>query len=390
MKKRCICLGLILIFIIGVITGCAAKEKAKSEPTEPGNVDKIKIGVLMWERSDIFGSRCREMIDETAAALGAEVEYVDHHNNPILVKEGFKTLIADGCDGVIMCNASDREMSDIIDLADENGIYVAQFLRKINKGAYPETYDKAVESAYFIGSVHENEIEDGSMMAEMLLNAGNRNIGIIGWSPADNSWIWRREGIEREIDSWNTANPYDRAQVFEPVYSGITAEGGKSACDDLLSIHPDIDAIIVAGGGGEPLLGALSRIERGIADDEIKKVDVVSTDFLDDLGDRIDDGTMIGEAGGQIADPMFSFIMVYNTICRKPSYIGVSQYYKDVKLPYIYITSSDEYAEYVGYFVDDFPYTREEIREIADLEYAELIKKAAKHSLEDAVRRSAK
>ena len=82
--------------------------------------------------------------------------------------------------------------------------------------------------------------------------------------------------------------------------------------------------------------------------------------------------------------------MVYNTICRKPSYIGVPQYYKDVKLPYIYISSSDEYAEYVGYFVDDFPYTREEIREIADLEYGELIKKAAKHSLEDAVRRSVK
>ncbi len=388
MKNRCLGMILILTLLLGLFTGCAAGGDKTAETPDADVSDRIKIGILMWDRSDVFGSRCREMIDETAAALDIDVCYYDHHNDTALEIEGFKELAAEGCKGVIICNTSDVVMSEIIDLANEDHIYVAQFLRKINKGAYPEIYDKAVESAYFIGSVHENEIECGSMMTKMALDAGDRHIAVVSWGEDDNSWIWRREGIAREVEIWNAANPYEKVEFYEPQYSGITAEGGKNACRSIIDECKDVDAIIVAGGGGEPLLGVLGEISRAHAEEEIGKVDVVSTDFLDDLGERIDDGSMLGEAGGQAADPMFALIMVYNTITRAPSYVGVPQYYKDVKLPYIFITSSDEYDDYYRHFVDEFPYTQEEMIEIAEMDYKDLIKKASKHSLDDTVKRA--
>lgn len=150
-----------------------------------------------------------------------------------------------------------------------------------------------------------------------------------------------------------------------------------------MSADPNLDALIPAGGGGDPLQGALAAVERA---NKTEDIDIVSTDFLDDLGDRLQNGTMAGESGGHYCDPLFAFMMVYNAI--KGNYKDFEGQFNEIQFPYLYVSSPDDYAEYEKYFVDQLPYTDDELVEMSNLSLDDLSKKATSLSIEDAKTRS--
>ena len=78
-----------------------------------------------------------------------------------------------------------------------------------------------------------------------------------------------------------------------------------------MAADPDLDSLIPAGGGGDPLQGALAAVERA---GKTSDIDIVSTDFLPDLGERLQNGSMAGESGGHFCDPLIAFMMVYNAV----------------------------------------------------------------------------
>jgi ribose transport system substrate-binding protein len=150
-----------------------------------------------------------------------------------------------------------------------------------------------------------------------------------------------------------------------------------------MSADPELDALIPAGGGGEPLQGAISAVEKAGKTGEIA---IVSTDFLPDLGERLENGSMAGESGGHYCDPLFAFMMVYNAI--KGNYTDFGGTFNDVLFPYLYVASPEDYADYETYFVDRLPYTKDELVEMADLSLEDLAATAAKLSIEDAAERA--
>ena len=171
--------------------------------------------------------------------------------------------------------------------------------------------------------------------------------------------------------------------------------GGKKAIDyfvddnkisdQMVLADPNLDALIPAGGGGDPLQGAIAAVERAGKTDSI---DIVSTDFLPDLGERLENGSMAGESGGHFCDPLISFMMVYNAI--KGDYADFGGKFEDVPFPYLYVSSPEDYKAYEEYFVDQLPYTDEELVEMSKLSLDDLKATAAKVSIEDAAERAGK
>ena len=343
----------------------------------------IKIGVSIWSSTDVLGSKCKEIIDAAAAALGVTVQYVDQGHVSEQVTASVDQLVAAGCQGIIICNSSDTEMTSAIKTCDDNGVYLAQFFRIISEENNPDIFEAAKSSPYYVGAVHENEPENGEKLVQILLDKGDRHIGLIGWEQGDATWLGRWEGYQAGVDKWNAEHPDDQATLSEPQYAGTTAEGGTKAAEALMAADPDLDALIPAGGGGEPLLGTVAAIESAGKTGEI---DVVSTDFLDDLGTRLADGSMAGESGGHYCDPLFAFMMVYNAI--RGNYTGFEGQFNEILFPYLYVSSPEDYAGYEQYFVDQLPYTADELKEMADLDFDALAKKAAELSIEDAAARS--
>ncbi|MBR3041790.1 MAG: sugar ABC transporter substrate-binding protein [Eubacterium sp.] len=346
---------------------------------------EIKIGVSIWSSTDVLGSQCKMIIDQAANALGVQVQYVDQGHVSEKVTASVEQLCAAGCQGIIICNSSDTEMASAIKTCNDNGVYLAQFFRIISEENSADIYKAATDSEYYVGAVHENEPENGEKLVQILLDKGDRNIGLIGWEQGDATWLGRWEGYKAGVEKWNSEHPDDKAVLSEPQYAGTSSEGGSKAAEALMSANPDLDALIPAGGGGDPLQGAIAAVERAGKTDSI---DIVSTDFLPDLGERLANGSMAGESGGHYCDPLFAFMAVYNAI--KGNYTGNAGKFEDINFPYLYVASPEDYADYEKYFVDQLPYTDEELVEMSKLDMEGLKKKAASLSIEDAAARSGK
>ncbi len=357
-------------------------DEGGSTAAAPDNSD-IKIGVSIWSSTDVLGSQCKRILDEVAKALGVQVQYVDQAHVSEQVTASVDQLIAAGCQGIIICNAADTEMTSAIKSCDDAGVYLAQFFRIISEENSADIYKAAQDSAYYIGAVHENEVENGKKLVQILLDKGDRDIGLIGWEQGDATWLGRWQGYQEGVEAWNKEHPDDQAKLSEPQYAGTSSDGGAKAADALMSADADLDALIPAGGGGDPLQGAIAAVERAQKTDSI---DVVSTDFLPDLGERLENGSMAGESGGHYCDPLFAFMLVYNAI--KGNYTDIQGNFVNIEFPYLYVSSPEDYGDYEKYFVDQLPYTDEEIVEISNQSIEELTATAQKLSIEDAASRA--
>ena len=394
MRRKLISTLLCATMVGSLLAGCGGASSAESAApaAESGAAEAaaeapadgdIKIGVSIWSSTDVLGSQCKLILDEAAKALGVQVQYVDQGHVSEKVTASVEQLCAAGCQGIIICNSSDTEMASAIKTCNDNGVYLAQFFRIISETNSADIYKAAVDSAYFVGAVHENEPENGEKLVQILLDKGDRNIGLIGWEQGDATWLGRWEGYKAGVEKWNAEHPDDQAVLSEPQYAGTSSEGGSKAAEALMSADPNLDALIPAGGGGDPLQGAIAAVERA---GKTADIDIVSTDFLPDLGERLENGSMAGESGGHYCDPLFAFMAVYNAI--KGNYTDLAGKFEDIKFPYLYIASPDDYAAYEKYFVDQLPYTDEELVEMAGLDMEGLKAKAASLSIEDAAARS--
>ncbi len=380
MKKIICVLTCVLMFTL-MLVGCGGGDKQAAKSAD----GKIKIGVSIWSSTDVLGSQCKRIIDAAADALNVEVQYVDQGHVSEKVTASVESLVAAGCQGIIICNSSDTEMASAIKTCNENGVYLAQFFRVIDKNKNADIYEQAVKSPYYIGAVHENEVENGKKLVQILIDKKCRNIGLIGWEQGDATWLGRWEGYKAGVEEWNAAHPSDQVKLSDPQYAGTSSEGGAKAAEALMSADPTLDALIPAGGGGDPLQGAIAAVERAGKTQSIK---IVSTDFLPDLGERLENGSIAGESGGHFCDPLYAFMMVYNAI--KGNYTGIENNFIDVQFPYLYVSSSKDYGEYDKYFVKQLPYTKDELVEMAKLPLDQLKEAASKLSIEDAAARSAK
>ena len=388
MKKKFKKLGALLLagtMAASLMVGCGPAAGSAPAGSDSGSAsgDSIKIGVSIWSSTDVLGSQCKKIVDKAAKANGVEVQYVDQGHVSEQVTASVEQLCAAGCKGIIICNSADSEMTSAINTCTEHGVYIAQFFRIISEENSPEVYKTACNSKYYVGAVHEDEVTNGYTLVNLLLENGDRTIGLEAWTVGDATFQLRWQGYQQAIDEWNAAHPDDPATMTEPVYANTSSEEGAAAAMSLYNSNPKMDALIVAGGGGDPLVGSIGAYaNEGLTG----KIDVVSTDFLDDLADQLKSGGMFAESGGHFCDPLFAFFLVLNAV--KGNYVkeeGTFGY--EILFPYLYVSSPDDYANYEKYFVNDDPYTDEEMVEMAGYSFDDLSKAASNLSIDDVISR---
>ncbi|HOX32253.1 MAG TPA: substrate-binding domain-containing protein [Spirochaetales bacterium] len=343
---------------------------------------KPLIGVSIWSSTDTLGSQCKRILDAAAKALDVNLMYIDQGHVSEKVTASAETLAAAGCDGMIICNSASAEMNAVINTCTKNKMYLAQFFRIIDKTANPNEYKLACQSPYFIGAVHESEVDNGMNLVRILCEKGCRKIALEGWNSGDATFLLRWQGYKKGIEAWNKANPKSKAVLLDPQYGGTTTDTGRATAEAIINANKDIDALIVAGGGGDTLIGALAAIDSMGLKGKIK---VMSTDFLADLDQQLASGAMAGESGGHYADPLFAFMLVYNAV--KGNYKKPAGSFYEIIFPYLYVASPADYEAYAKYFVDDLPYNASELVAMSKLSEPDLAKKSAALSIQDVMQR---
>ena len=328
--------------------------------------ETLRIGVSIESTTDSFGTQCKQLLDQAAKVLGVQIQYVDQGGRPDMVADSVTLLCEEGCRGIILCNSDDSDMASAISTCEEKGVYLAQFFRTIDSEDSADIYKLAEKSDYYVGAVHEDEEQNGKELTGMLLRQGSRNIGLIGPTMGDAVFGDRWNGVKAAVDEWNAENPGDAARLTEPVYAGTTSEGGASAARSLMQSATAIDGLISAGGG-EVLQGVTAALE-GLG--KTDSVAVVSAGFVSDLGDKLMDGSIAGASGGNFYNPLFAFMMVYQAVSG--TYGDLGGVFHDFRSPYLYVSSSEDYTNYIKYFVLQLPFTDDELSAMSEASYEEL------------------
>lgn len=378
-------LSLLMVLTCGLLSGCGASgsagsSTASSAAASGGGQDGITIGVSIWGTSDSLGSSCKAILDAAADALGVKLVYNEQELVSEKVISGVENLCAAGVDGIIICNSADSEMSSVIRTCDSYGVYVSQFFRTISDS---EVNDQALASKYYLGCTHEDEYQTGYNLGKILIEKkGARHIGWTAWRVGDATSLARQEGYKAAVEEWNAAHSEDPVELYPLVDDKYTSEEARAAVEGLIDTYPKMDSLIVVGGGGMALDGALSAIA---GRNKVGQYAVVSTDFTTNLGDQLAGNEIAAMSGGHYADPLFSFMMVYNAIMG--NYNRTADQYLEVKFPMLYVASSEDYANYKKYFVDSLPYNADELKAMANSSFADLQKTAASLSIEDVAAR---
>ncbi len=348
------------------LTGCGGNESGSGSASNGGgDGEKIKIGVSIWSSTDALGKLSVEIIEKAADILGVEISTVDQGHVSEQVTASIETLCAAGCQGIVVCNSADSEMTSAINTCNENGVYLAQFYRMINKENSADVYAVAEASEYYVGAVHEDEVGNGEKLVELLcsdndqayegIQKGARNIKLEAWTVGDATFQERWKGYKSGVEKWNKEHADDPVPLSEPVYANTSSSEGANVTQQFYNNDKSMDALIVAGGGGDPLVGSVGQLKNmGLTG----KIRVASTDFLDDLKEQLETGGMYCESGGHFCDPLYAFLMVYNAIKGKEGFVPTAGNFGcEIKFPYVFVSSVAEYEDYEKYFVEDAPYT---------------------------------
>lgn len=378
------------------LAGCDATESSNGGEGS-GDGSKIKIGVSIWSSTDALGKLSVEIIEKAAEILDVEISTVDQGHVSEQVTASIETLCAAGCNGIVVCNSADSEMTSCINTCNENQVYLAQFYRMINKENSPDVYKIAEASQYYVGAVHEDEVGNGEKLVELLtmdnpeayegIQKGARNIKLEAWTVGDATFQERWKGYQSGVEKWNAEHPDDPATLSDPVYANTSSSEGANVTQQFYNTDPSMDALIVAGGGGDPLVGSVGQLKNMNLTGKIR---VASTDFLDDLKEQLEVGGMYCESGGHFCDPLYAFLMVYNACKGKEGFVpSAGDFGKEIKFPYVFVSSVAEYEDYEKYFVQDAPYTDDEIKGLAEKSFDELNTAATSLSIEDVKTRHA-
>ena len=248
----------------GAVWGFSSMLAACSNGGDGGSGDSslkdnsdIKIGVSIWSSTDALGSLSVDILKKAADILGVQTQFVDQGHVSEQVTASAETLAAAGCDGIVICNSADSEMTSVINTCNENEMYCTQFYRMISKDDSPDVYKAAQDSQYYVGAVHEDEVANGQKLVELLTASGGpnktgaRNICLEGWTVGDSTFQRRWEGYRNGVDEWNNAHPTDKATMTDPVYANTSSAEGARVTEQFVNTYPNMDALIVAGGGGD-------------------------------------------------------------------------------------------------------------------------------------------
>ena len=364
------------------LAGCGGSSSSPSDDSEEAVAfqdEAIRIGMAIWSSTDKLGALSVDIVRQAASALGAEVIVVDTAYEADQLVASIETFHAAGCAGVIACNSSDAEMAQVIEACDGHGMYLAQFFRAFTQEEAPEAWQRAVESDHFVGAVHEDEGQVaqrlmGALLAEGgPLGTGARHIGLVAWEEGDATFAERLVGYRAMVDAWNQSHPDDQATLADPVYAGVSAGEAARLVQQMADASPDLDAIVVAGGGGDVLEGVMGQLGRmGVQG----QVSVVATDFVDETDDLLESGALLAAAGGQFADPLFAFLMAWQA-CQGKREVATDSFGPVLQVPMAYVTSAEDYQEFERTHLDQAFFSDDDIKAMANLGDGDLAVKAA-------------
>lgn len=361
MKKTMKKLGamlLILAMVMGLAAGCGGEKKedgGKKTASESGkkgdNPEKFTIG-FPWQTSstDPTFVSIENNVRAAVEAAGGEIVVVESDLSADDLINNVSDLISRGVDGIIMMPASDSMLATANQMCSEAGVYFSTMFRTINDD---DIRKEVYASEYFAGGCNEEDEECAYNIVKSMSSQGVKNLCVINIAKGDTSSDLRDKGIEKGVEETGI-------KLLNTTY-GIAAQTDMTkTIESYIAAYPELDGILLAGTYCD---AALPTIEKALSDHGMNgKVKVGRIDFDFTMGEYLENGSFhVAYGGQQQIDPLLSTVILVNKVIGTPivedkPFILITNYLE--------LTSSEEAAEYLKYFLGkNAVFTPEEIKD---------------------------
>jgi ribose transport system substrate-binding protein len=377
MKKAVVLVLLVAMTLVTALSGCAQasnepgiSESAASEPTASEAVEQvseavaevsesagikpedIKIGVDFFNWTMPLALDIKAMLDSAQATLGCQIEYTENNFETEKLITNVENLFASGCQVVIICNSGDAQVQQAVKIAEQYNGKIFQFFRTLSD---KDVIDYVSNSPAYGGQVHEDEMSVGYNLGLILAEKGAKNVGLMNYTRGDLTAETRQAGYEKAFEEKGV-------NVVAETWDVTTSDLGTSTTENYLAAYPEMDAVVLVGGGSEAVYGITSALE---SNGKAGKILFTTTDFYDGQDEDLKNGTLSGISGGHWCDPFFTFMLAYNTAAGA---FTDDQLPIEIPLDMIYLSSYDDAELFAKWFEDSLPYNPDEIKAMSYLD----------------------
>lgn len=243
-KKVFKLIGLVLssVLVFSAMTGCGSKRSANSTA---GEGKKIKIGVSMDDLRLERWQHDKEIFDEEAKKLGAEVVFQSANGDDPTQMSQAENLISQGVDVLVIIPHNGESIAPIVEEAHQNKIKVL-------------AYDRLITNCDLDYYVSFDNVKVGELQAKAIVDKTPKgNYFMMGGSPTDNNAKLFRQG------QMNVIQPYvdkgDIKLVGDQWVKDWSAEEALKIMENALTANNNnIDAVVAsndstAGGAVQAL-----------------------------------------------------------------------------------------------------------------------------------------
>lgn len=330
----------ILVLVLALVMVCASLTFVHAEEEMP----KFKFGISYYSLTDTLGSETVNMCQKFADMMGCEVQFALATSTDENITN-VENLCASGCNVILSCFV-DAGLPRILQICDQYGVYYGAISRVIPSEEIKQTVEAMPSYKWWIGGIHENELEAGYAVVKGLIDQGCTKFALFGITPgASSAHDDRWTGFHQALD--------DAGLKSVTEWQGSAAQERTDAINNALTL--DIDAICVTGGGMDYAIQPIAAA--GLTG----KVKVGTIDIGAGALEALEEGAVSVLLGGHAVDAVYSMMNAYNYLTETPLRDEPSEFL----LNYIVIDSAETYADYLKYVAGDvYPYTLEEVKPV--------------------------
>jgi|SRR5690554_701362 len=299
--------------------------------------DKYKIGVLMYNYTDVQGLEVKAYGDYLEKNFNVQFEYVTVGAEDEKHIQAIENLTAKGVNAII--SGYETVLNRSVSLAAEAGAYYSVLLAEAT-----QDLDVVGKNPYFLGGIKqfgEDPKELGAKYAETVHAAGISKVGVTSFVPFlfldANNII---NGFKERLIELNS-----NAVIYDPVFHMFDPAEISNNLSNYMTTNNEMEAIFALGSGMDFIYPALSNAGK------LGQVKLLTLGYNQSSEGAIKDGSLLMGGTSDVSQALaYSFALIYDKLEGKayehdvngainyPTFNSASEVEKFVK----YVTATDK------------------------------------------------
>lgn len=337
---------------------------------------KYKIGILLYNFTDIQGKQVKDYTEYLAKGFDVEFTYVSVGTDDDAHVAAVESCINQGCNAIF--SGYNTAIDTCVAKCAEADVYYGLFL---SDTVTTELTEETLTSKYYLGGVKQfsgDPSQVGALFAEVINQSEYTKIAGISFPPfafVDGNTLWNKL-VEDADDTKTIYNAGNEAMPIPFGYNGdyyyfmFTSDACQAEVDKMFTEHPDIEVIVGMGSGMDYILPALRNSNHS-------SVKMLALGYTDQVESYLQDGTLLAAGTNNYVQCVASlFARAYDamesggTAWYTDRMAVTEEYYQyaacDGAADYTTLTSVDDVTDFKTYIIGDKangPITNEELKQ---------------------------